>query len=148
MTTRKKLCIVGVVLAAVLLWCLFQFLHPPLSRMITPAPDQAASCDIAVFRDDFEMTWFRPTQEQFQALTALLSPVRLRYNGSNVIHHKDGFGYYIIGFRDDEGLATPDSCFNVDYKGDLFISGKKYIVDESTRTALLALLEDICGPMI
>ena len=53
-----------------------------------------------------------------------------------------------IGFRNGEGLAISNPCFNVDYKGDLFISGKKYIVDESTRTALLALLEDICGPTI
>ena len=76
-----------------------------------------------------------------------LSSVSLRrtFEKGNVIHHKDGFGWYSIAFSDENGQAFLPTI-QIDSDGDVFIDCVKYeIVDEAKKADLLGLLGTICG---
>lgn len=86
-------------------------------------------------------------REQQAAVVNVLSAIKLQrtFEKGNVIHHKDGFGWYSIAFADGKGQVFQPTV-QVDSDGDVFIDNVKYeIADEEKKAELLEILASICG---
>ncbi len=145
---RKTWRILVCMVAVALIFIAAQFVLPHSVESVAGYALNTSRCDILLVRSEISASEGIALDEtQKIAVSEVMSSISLRrtIEKGNVIHHKDGFGYYSIAFSDENGQAFLPTI-QIGSDGDVFVDCVKYeIVDEVKKTELMNLLGTICG---
>ena len=145
---KKAKRVLAFMMATAVLFIAVRFMFPRPVESVVGYGLNPSRCDILLVMSETSASESVSLDEtQKIAVNEVLSSISLRrtFEKGNVIHHKDGFGYYSIAFSDENG-QTFLPTIQIDSDGAVFIDCVKYeIVDEAKKADLLELLGTICG---